>query len=422
MNTENVELNNLSEDVFDQLMGESSVPESTVNSNTLVGSTAPTNSSSEDEVVEKEVKVKKKPGKTPKPTQEVPEESEEEVEEEPKIDYDGDISNLLGEDDDESEDEEDDSEDTDESTEEGQNVDEASFFKAKAKGLVERGIWVDFEELDSEEFEWSEDSYGQLVELQAQWKAENAFNERVNASGKYGQMIFKYIEDGGNPEDLVSIFQDMKDFSELDTSTESGKVALLRTYYVDELGWSEAKFKRDSNNWIDNEVLDEEVSMVQEKVNERLRLKAEQKSKAMEEYKQQQIEAQQKFANTMTQSISARKDIPLKERNEILADLLTYDQKLPNGNVVNKFTLDFMKLQSDPEKHLDLILFVRNPEKYIQRISKEVETKTNKKNWNLIKGGAALKKSTGSKAQKSERASQKGLQFDYKSILNNNSK
>lgn len=398
-----VELKTLSQDVFDQLLGED-VPDSATSAKDIVGS------SKQEEI---------KPEKTETNTEPNKEEDKDPKKEKP-FEFSKGLDALLAEQekDGKASGKEPSNQEPSDSSESYQDIDTSEFFRAQAKGLVERGLWEEFEELDDENFEWTEENYGKLIEAQAKWKAEELYNSSIEASGPYGKAIFDYIQKGGDPNDLISIFQEMKEINEVDTTTEDGKLEYLKRYYVDELGWPESKFKRDSSNWIDNEVLDEEVGIVKEKLNASLAAKAERKRQEAEAYKKQQEEVQQNFANNINSALSQREDITEKERREILSDILTYNQKLPDGRVVNKVTLDFMKLQADPQSYIDFVRFVRNPKKYNSSKEKEGESRANKKTWNLIKGNGSIDKKGSGSIPKRNTPEYKGTKIDYKSFLN----
>src|SRR5690606_24152155 len=115
------------------------------------------------------------------------------------------------------------------------------------------------------------------------------------------------------------------------------------------------------------------------------------------EARQKQEELQRNFAMNVQKTVTSRQDISKKEQQEILDSLLRYDKKLPDGRVVNQFTIDFMEVQKDMDSYIDFVRFIKNPKKFKESIETKAEEKANKKNWNLIKGGAALNRASGTK-------------------------
>lgn len=382
----NLELTSLSEDIFDQLLGDAP-SDSTVNHNSIVGGNKP-------EEKKEEVKVEEK--KSEENTEENTE-NKTEVNSEEAIDL----------------------EDTEEENNETLEIDASEFLKSQYQGLVDRGQWFALEDEDLKDFKWDEENFGKLIELQANWNAEDKYNEKVEATGKYGKAIIDYISNGGNPEDIITLFKEVKEIENFDTSTKEGKEGLLRKYYVEELGWKESVFKKYVESLIDKGEIDTEVEEANKELQDRVKDKVEEAKKQQEAQLKIQKEREANFASNMNNIISTRKDISAKEKQEVLNSLLVYDQKLPDGRLVNQFSIDFMKLQSDPSKYVDLVLFVRNPEKYIQKIETEVESKANKKAWNLIKNGSSLNRNSGTKNTEKKQTNKNDLVIDYKSILNN---
>jgi hypothetical protein len=289
----------------------------------------------------------------------------------------------------------------------------ANLLEAKFKGLVERGIWTDVNL--PEGFVWTEENYGELAVLQAQWKAEDMFNEMVDQSGDYGKVIFDHIKNGGNPDEIIDLFKQAKKLEVADITSQDGQEAIVREYYKT-LNWSDKKINNFIESAVDRKTLKDEAEEVKELMEKDIHAQVEETKRQQEEYRKQQETLQKQFANNMKQVVTSRKDISDKEKKELLGSLLEYNQKLPDGRVVNQFTVDFMKLQADPQKYIDLVLFVKNPEKYMQKIAKETETKQTKKTWDLIKGNGSLKTGTGTSHTQSKEKKQADLKIDWKSL------
>src|SRR5690606_40906410 len=164
-------ITHLSDDVFDQLMGD--VPDVIAGQNHLIGSEAP------KEKVTPKVKNKS-----------VQEDEQEEIEDDSKQEsavtktseeLESDINELLEDDDLEE------SINSNKTKSNSSNNDSISeIFKAKYEGLVERGIWEPLDDEFLEDFEWTDDNYGKLTEQQAVWAIEKKWDEKVSSYGYYG--------------------------------------------------------------------------------------------------------------------------------------------------------------------------------------------------------------------------------------------
>lgn len=373
----NTEFQEMSEDIFAALMGDTP-PETTVNTNTLKGTTK-AETTENKEVEEKEV--------------EQPTKTQEEI--------DAEINEA-----------------TDDVTDDNHSdFVETDFFKNKALGLIERGIWQEFEE--PEGWEWNEENYGKLAEIQAEWKAEEKYEERVGRVGDIGKTILEHIEAGGNPEEIIELFKVSKKVEGYDTSTNEGREQVLKEYYTKVLNWNEAKATKHIKLLVDSGEANfkEESEDAKAAILDGIKNQVEQTKEAEKQKKIDQIRQAQEWENNMSRTIKERTDLTEKEKQDVQKALLVYNQKLPDGRVVNNFTVEFMKIQSDPKKYIDLVRFITNPEKFISKVEKKAEATAAKKTWDLIKGNGALNRNSGSTSHNKNEKPKNDLVIDYKKLL-----
>lgn len=397
----NTEMQTLSEDVFAQLMGE--VPNKTVTPENLIGSTK--TEEKKDSSKKESQQTSKKEGK-----EEVKEEVKEKQLSQEEIDQQ--LNTAL-----DLEDEED--EEGDNKSSKKTEVDKdttSSILQSQAQYLIEKGIWKEFEGM--EDFEWNNENYETLVEQQAMWGAEDMFSELLDSTGPYGQAIISHVRNGGNPDEIIDLFKEAKKIESFDIKTEEGKIALLTKYYKD-LGYPDKRVKRTVDAIVDSGSLDEEAEDARLEMEASIKEEVELKQKQQEQYLAKQKEAEEAFANNITGALKDRKDITNEQKRDIYNSLLVYDKKLENGKIVNQFTLDFAKLQSDPKKYIDLVLFVKDYDKYVETLAKKEEKKAVKKTWEFIKGNGAASKSTGAGGHtKSVSKDKSDLVIDYRSLIN----
>jgi hypothetical protein len=290
--------------------------------------------------------------------------------------------------------------------------DAADMLRTMAEGLIERGMWSDVNL--PEDFEWTDESFGELTQMQATWKAQEMFDEMLDQSGDFGKTIFAHIKNGGNPDELINQFKEIKRVEAYDISTPSGQEAIVREACA-KMEWSESRTDKYIKRLVDNNDLEDEAKEAKEALGKAFNDDIETKKKAQEDFVKEQKRLEEEFASKMTTVVGARKDFSDKEKKELLSSILKYDQKLPNGRVVNEFTLNFMKLQADPEKYIELIAFVKNPDKFLEKVGKVKETEAAKKTWNFVKGNGSLNRNSGSAASKSS-SSKSDLKIDYKNF------
>lgn len=387
-NDVSVAFETLNDDVFNQLM-EDAPPQNTPNATQLQGATKPVTEAAKP-VVEKPVT------ETPKP-------EDKPVVEKTQAQLDTEIDGASEEG------------ATTTTTEAG--IDEAAFFKAKALGLIERGIWQEFDGM--EEFEWNEDNYGKLVEAQAEWKADEKYEERVGRTGDTGKAILEYVENGGNPNDIVDLFKASRRIENYDIKTPTGKESLVREYYTKVVGWTDAKTDKYVKSLVDSgdDRLTEEATEAKELMDKGIQEQIKQTQEAQKHQKAQQEQQAKAWESNITKTIKERQDFTDKEKREIHEALLNYNVKLQDGRIVNKFTVEFMKLQADPQRYLDLVRYVTNPDKYKEKVEKTVKTEEAKKNWEFIKGNASLSRSSSTSHSKLQEKPKNDLVIDYKKLI-----
>lgn len=296
-------------------------------------------------------------------------------------------------------------------------IDLTTFFKTKAEGLIERGIWQEFEGQDT--FEWNEENYGKLAEVQAEWKAEEKFAERLDKTGDIGKVIIDHIERGGNPDEILDLFKASRRIETFDIKTPVGKENLVREYYSKVIGWPEAKVDKYVKGLIDSgdDKLTEEATDAKTLMDQGIRNQIKATEQATKDAQRQQQLQAQAWESNITKTITDRKDLSDIEKSEIKESILKYNIKLPDGRVVNKYMVKFMEMQADPQHYIDLVRFVMSPDKYKAKVDKEANSEAAKKSWEFIKGNAAAARSTGTSHIKTETKGKNDLVIDYRKLI-----
>jgi hypothetical protein len=270
---------------------------------------------------------------------------------------------------------------------------EELFFKAKVEHLIEKGIFFDFE--GREDFEYTEENFLKLSELQADWKANEKYNQKVDSLGDY-KVIVEYLEEGGNPDDIIEIFKESKELNQINTTNSQGKIEYLKRYYVDELGWTDNLFQKTVKGWESADMLDEQFEETKYLMEGILQKRIEDKKIQQQEYNAQQEQLKRNFQNSIETVLGEEEDLSGQDKKQIREALFNYNVPLGDGRIVNRFTAEFMKIQSNPKEYLDLIKHVLFKEKVEKIKEQKIETKANKKIWDSIKNSSSVKKSSSS--------------------------
>ncbi|XAI97416.1 hypothetical protein [Leptolyngbya phage Lbo-JY46] len=268
--------------------------------------------------------------------------------------------------------------------------------KSTVDFLIKSGQWLDFD--GREDLEIDNETFGKLAAEQDQFRVQNLFSELVDSTGDYGKAIIAHIKNGGNPEDIIDIFKEQKQIESIDVSTIEGKIETIETYYRDVLGWKPDKVKkhleRISRDGEEELIL--EYEDVSEKFDEYYQQRLAEIEEQNEIQKRQAIEKQEKFVNNIKSVLASRPDLTVRDQKLVENAVLKFKNKLPNGQVVNDFFVEFAKIQNDPEEYVNLVLYVMDRKNQEKKKDLLLEKKKSADTFKFIKGNSAVKKNTSS--------------------------
>lgn len=285
-----------------------------------------------------------------------------------------------------------------------ENIEEIkSVLKNTTNYLIEKGIWSDFE--GREDLELDENTYAELSAKQAEAQVQELFSELVDSTGDYGKAIISHIKNGGNPDEIIDIFKEQKQIESLDVTKDVPAEKLIEKYYSEVVGWSETKIKRYVDSLkADEDGLSTEATEIQAKFKEihdaeLARITAQQK-----EAQKAKEEENRKYLATLSETIDSFENFTDEDKKLIKNSVFKTTQKI-NGVAVNQFFAKFYEIQKDPKKYVELIHYVMAPEKYKGKIEAQQQQKITAKQWNFVKGNAAVKSTNTQKAAENPKAS-----------------
>jgi hypothetical protein len=285
-----------------------------------------------------------------------------------------------------------------------------SVLKSTVDYLVEQGIWQDFE--GRQEMDFDNDTYAKLVAEQDKLRVESMFGELVDSTGPFGKAIIEYVKNGGNPDEIIDLFKEQKSVESIKIDSPEGQKELVKHYYTEVMGWKPEKADKYISNLVLANELEPEAGEVKELFTNYYKKEAERLNKDREDFQNQQKQAEEAFTSNIRGAIKERKDLQPNEKKMVEDYLLNYDQKLPNGNLVNKFYVNFAKMQANPQDYIDLVMFVMDKQKFMQKVSKQEESKATAKAFSFIKGNSAVSNKKGS-SYDDVKKNQKVTSFDW---------
>lgn len=255
--------------------------------------------------------------------------------------------------------------------------------------LIEKGIWSDFE--GREDMEIDEETYAELSAQQAKSQVEEMFGELLDSTGDYGKAIISHIKNGGNPDEIIDIFKEQKQIENVDISKPANAELLIEKYYKEEVGWNDVKIKR----YIDSLKADEdgistEAAEVQQKFEEIYSEQLRQITEQQEIAKREQEKETQKYLNTLSTTIDSFEEFTEEDKKIVRNSIFKTTKKI-NGTPVNEFFAKFYEIQKDPKKYVELVHYVMAPDRYKAKIESKEQKKVTAKQWNFVKGNAAVK-------------------------------
>jgi len=280
--------------------------------------------------------------------------------------------------------------DSDEKKEDTVNIDEVkTVLKNTTNFLIEKGIWSDFE--GREELELDEETYAQLSLKQAEEQVNELFSELLDSTGDYGKAIISHIKNGGNPDEIIDIFKEQKQIENIDIKNPANAESLIEKYYTDVVGWSDAKVKRylDTLKAEEDGISNEAVEVQQkfeEIYNEQLKEITAQQEK---EKREREIE-NQKYLSKLSETIDSFEEFTDEDKKIVKNSVFKASKKV-NGVPVNEFFAKFYEIQKDPKQYIKLVHFVMAPERYEGKIESKQQKNITAKQWNFVKGNAAVK-------------------------------
>lgn len=272
-----------------------------------------------------------------------------------------------------------------------------SVLKNTVDYLVSSGKWVDFE--GREDLEITQEVYADLVAKQDEYRLSNMFNELVDSTGNYGKAIIAHIKNGGNPDEIIDLFKEQQQLTQVDTSTEEGKQQLIEKYYSEVLGWKPEKVTKTVKRLIADNEIDSEFTDVNEMYSKHYQDKLQELNKQNEAKAQADLQRQQVFVNNIKTALEEDATLSQQDKKLIASSILDFRHKLDNGQKVNDFYVKFAEMQADPKEYVDLVRFVMDKKAYKAALQRKEKTQANSGAFNFIKGNATVGKTKSTQIQ-----------------------
>lgn len=283
-----------------------------------------------------------------------------------------------------------------------------SVLKSTVDFMISKGYWKDFE--GREELDITEDVYAELAAKQFESRLNDEVSEILDSTGEYGKAILEFSKNGGNPDEIIDLFKEQKQFERIDTTSDEGKVELVGKFYSEILGWKPERVTKHVQRIIADDDLDSEVSEIEDKYKEYYSAEVEKAQAALEERNRAKIENQKRFESSLMDALTDL-NYSAPERKKISKALLEAKRD-DNGGITTDFNSKFAEIQKDPKRLVKLVEYVLDDAAFIAKIEKSTTSKTEAKTFNFIKGNVTANK-TRSNATPEPKDSKQSLDFSF---------
>ena len=260
-------------------------------------------------------------------------------------------------------------------------------YKSMTDYLVQSGKWQDFD--GRQEMDLDDETYGQLVEKQDEFRLNKLWEQKLAALGPYGQAIVDYESKGGKAENLIEQFKAQAEVRAYDISSKENQLAFIRNYYQKELGWKKERVDKQLNllELAGDEDIAAHAGDLKVDHDAVYNSRIEQMRTQQAAFKGEQQRKETEYANAITAAISSREDLSQQQKQYYVDFALKYNTQLPDGRMVNQAYVKLAQIQSDTELYTRFLEFIDNPEKFTQKIAQQEQTKATKKAFQFVVGG-----------------------------------
>lgn len=229
--------------------------------------------------------------------------------------------------------------------------------------------------IDAEDADISKMTEEELVDFEEnldQAILENKWNNLKTVDKNVDKLV-TFLENGGDPKDMISLFKEQDTLAKIDISTEDGQERMIRSYYSNILGWDSEKTNKKLERLAASGMLQEEAQDVEEAYNEHFEKKQEEITQAQQNKIKLQQQKEQQRKMIFEQSLNTSK-IPKKLADEFRQT--AFGKGVIKGTNEEITILDYKikQMQTNPEMFLKLVQFATDPTAYDNLI---LQTKKN---------------------------------------------
>lgn len=212
------------------------------------------------------------------------------------------------------------------------------------------------------------------------------FNDVLDSTGEYGKAIIEFEKNGGNPAELLNLFREQRDIVNVDLEDVDNQESVIRAYWEskgEDADWIDDYIETQKDKGLD--VFKKDSEKKHARLLEENKGQIQETQRAQIEHKKAQEEALKNFEGNIRKTIYSNVELSKPEQKDLEKFLLNYNNKLPDGRMVNGFLLKMKEIQQDSTKYIKLAKFVQDMDKYEEKISKKAEKEVEKKTYKFLR-------------------------------------
>lgn len=207
----------------------------------------------------------------------------------------------------------------------------------------------------------------------------NRYNS-VKNQNKHIKAIMDYAENGGNPEEITSLFQQQNELQEIDKESKDGKVQYIKSYYKDALGWDSNKVNQRIERLEASDNIENEFNDVAPEYDRYFEQAVEAKQQKQREIQNRRV-ALEKRREEMFKTVLDDVKVSNKLKNDYLQTAFSEGTIRGTEEKIKVFDYRIEAMKNDPQQFLKLVQFLTDPEQYDKNIAQlakneKVETKS----------------------------------------------
>lgn len=223
----------------------------------------------------------------------------------------------------------------------------------------------------SEVKDWDEETYSALIDKIDEIRLEEKYGQ-LKTSNPFAEAILDVLEAEGDTSDLIDLFKDQREFSEMDSSTVEGKLEKIRKYYRDvknqPADWVNRHIKRISLGDDDSEI-EEEYNFISQQHDEYVKETAKQKVEEAQYIKQQKEIKLKKQIESFSTNLSEQKYN--KTDTQAMVDFVYKNKYTIRGTneQLSEFDVAIAQTKNNPKALTELASYLKDPEKFKQKLA-----------------------------------------------------